>query len=54
VCLIPLALRGVRYQPLGASALLSRNVVVYGLGGVLCPFLGIKFIDVLLTFVGLV
>ncbi|HWY11100.1 MAG TPA: potassium-transporting ATPase subunit KdpB [Bacteroidia bacterium] len=43
--LIPLALRGVAYKPIGASALLRRNLLVYGLGGVLIPFLGIKLID---------
>ncbi|MBC7447420.1 MAG: potassium-transporting ATPase subunit B, partial [Hymenobacteraceae bacterium] len=43
--LIPLALRGVAYQPIGASALLRRNLLVYGLGGVIVPFVGIKLID---------
>ncbi|RYU76445.1 potassium-transporting ATPase subunit KdpB [Hymenobacter persicinus] len=43
--LVPLALRGVTYQPLGASALLRRNLLIYGLGGVIVPFLGIKLID---------
>jgi potassium-transporting ATPase ATP-binding subunit len=46
VALIPLALRGVRYRPLGAAALLRRNLLVYGLGGVLVPFVAIKLIDV--------
>ncbi|HVO58241.1 MAG TPA: potassium-transporting ATPase subunit KdpB [Dongiaceae bacterium] len=46
VVLIPLALRGVRYRPLGAAALLRRNLLVYGLGGVIAPFVGIKLIDV--------
>jgi K+-transporting ATPase ATPase B chain len=50
VALIPLALRGVRYRPLGAAALLQRNLLVYGLGGVVAPFLGIKLIDLLLTY----
>ncbi|MGC5014170.1 potassium-transporting ATPase subunit KdpB [Streptosporangium sp. DT93] len=50
VALIPLALRGVRYRPSGASALLSRNLYVYGLGGVVAPFLGIKIIDLVLRF----
>jgi K+-transporting ATPase ATPase B chain len=45
IALIPLALRGVRYRPLGAAALLRRNLVVYGLGGVLAPFVAIKLID---------
>ena len=48
VALIPLALRGVRYRPLGASALLRRNLFVYGLGGIVAPFLGIKLIDVVI------
>ena len=43
--LIPLALRGVEYKPIGASALLRRNLLIYGLGGVLIPFIGIKLID---------
>jgi len=47
IALIPLALRGVRYRPLGAAALLRRNMLIYGLGGVIAPFLGIKAIDVL-------
>jgi K+-transporting ATPase ATPase B chain len=46
--LIPLALRGVKYRPIGASALLRRNLLIYGLGGVIVPFIGIKFIDLLL------
>ena len=45
VVLIPLALRGVRYRPLSASKILSRNLLVYGLGGVIAPFIGIKLID---------
>jgi len=49
VALIPLALRGVRYRPSSASALLTRNLWVYGLGGVLVPFLAIKLIDVALV-----
>jgi K+-transporting ATPase ATPase B chain len=53
VLLIPLALRGVRYRPLGAAALLRRSLLVYGLGGVVAPFLGIKIIDMLLTAIGL-
>jgi K+-transporting ATPase ATPase B chain len=43
--LIPLALRGVAYKPIGASALLRRNLLIYGLGGILVPFIGIKLID---------
>jgi K+-transporting ATPase ATPase B chain len=50
VALIPLALRGVRYRPGGASALLTRNLCVYGLGGVIAPFIGIKLIDLLVQF----
>src|SRR5258708_35008993 len=50
IALIPLALRGVRYRPLGAAALLQRNLLIYGLGGIIAPFIGIKFIDVLLTY----
>lgn len=48
--LIPLALKGVAYKPIGASALLIRNLVIYGLGGVIVPFIGIKAIDVLVSF----
>ncbi|MEV0429343.1 potassium-transporting ATPase subunit KdpB [Micromonospora sp. NPDC050495] len=51
VALIPLALRGVRYRPAAASALLSRNLLIYGLGGVVVPFLGIKLIDLLIQFI---
>ncbi len=47
--LIPLALRGVAYKPIGASALLRRNLLIYGLGGVIVPFIGIKLIDLLVT-----
>lgn len=47
--LIPLALRGVAYKPIGASALLRRNLFIYGLGGVLLPFIGIKLIDILVS-----
>ena len=49
VALIPLALRGVRFRPLSADALLRRNLLIYGLGGVIVPFIGIKAIDLLLT-----
>jgi K+-transporting ATPase ATPase B chain len=51
--LIPLALRGVRYRPLGAAALLRRNMFIYGLGGVVAPFLGIKLIDILVSWLRL-
>ena len=50
IALIPLALRGVRYRPVGAAVLLRRNLLVYGVGGVIAPFIGIKLIDVLLTY----
>ena len=53
VLLIPLALRGVRYRPLGAAALLRRSLFIYGLGGVVVPFIGIKIVDLFLTMVGL-
>jgi K+-transporting ATPase ATPase B chain len=43
--LIPLALKGVQYKPIGASALLRRNLLIYGFGGILVPFIGIKLID---------
>ncbi|MFG4002931.1 potassium-transporting ATPase subunit B [Flavobacterium aquidurense] len=48
--LIPLALRGVDYKPIGASAILKRNLLIYGLGGLIIPFIGIKLIDLLVTF----
>ncbi len=53
VALIPLALRGVRVQAADASQLLQRNLLIYGVGGLVAPFLGIKAIDLLLTAVGL-
>ena len=46
IALIPLALRGVAYRPLGAAAILTRNLLIYGVGGVIIPFIGIKAIDV--------
>ena len=52
--LIPLALRGVRVQAVSAAALLRRNLLIYGLGGILVPFVGIKAIDMLLTALHLV
>jgi K+-transporting ATPase ATPase B chain len=54
VFLIPLALKGVKYRPVGAAALLRRNLLIYGLGGLIVPFVGIKVIDVALVAVGLV
>jgi potassium-transporting ATPase ATP-binding subunit len=53
VALIPLALKGVRYRAVGAGALLRRNLLVYGLGGLVVPFVGIKAIDLAVTAVGL-
>ena len=53
VALVPLALRGVKYRPLTAEALLRWNLLVYGVGGVIAPFLGIKIIDVVITTLGL-
>jgi len=53
VILIPLALRGVHYQPLGAAKLLRNNLLIYGLGGLVAPFIGIKLIDMLLVALGL-
>lgn len=52
--LIPLALRGVRVQAASAAHLLCRNLLIYGLGGIVVPFLGIKLIDMLLVALGLV
>jgi K+-transporting ATPase ATPase B chain len=49
VALIPLALRGVAYKPIGALAILQRNLLIYGLGGVIVPFIGIKLIDLIIT-----
>lgn len=53
VALIPLALRGVAYQPMSASALLRRNLLIYGVGGLIMPFIGIKIIDLVITALGL-
>ena len=52
VALIPLALRGVKYRPLGAAAILRQNLFVYGLGGIVVPFVGIKVIDLFVRAVG--
>ena len=49
VALIPLALRGVKYRPMGAAALLRQNLLVYGVGGIIVPFIGIKLIDLIIT-----
>ncbi|MDQ1721439.1 MAG: potassium-transporting ATPase ATP-binding subunit, partial [Pseudonocardiales bacterium] len=51
ILLIPLALRGVRYKPSSASQMLRRNLYLYGAGGILAPFIGIKIIDLLIQFV---
>jgi K+-transporting ATPase ATPase B chain len=53
IALVPLALRGVKYVPAGAEELLRRNLLIYGLGGVIAPFLGIKLIDEIITHIGL-
>ncbi len=49
VALIPLALRGVKYRAIGAGALLRRNLLIYGIGGIIIPFIGIKLIDLILV-----
>ena len=49
IALVPLALKGVKYQPKSAQALLQRNLLIYGVGGIIVPFIGIKAIDVVLT-----
>ena len=54
VLLIPLALRGVPYRPLGAAQLLRNNLLIFGLGGLITPFIGIKLIDLLLVALHLV
>lgn len=48
-CLIPLAMKGVAYKPMSASRMLGRNMLIYGLGGVICPFIGIKLIDLMIS-----
>ena len=53
IALIPLSLKGVRYRPIGAGALLSRNLLIYGLGGIIVPFIGIKAIDMVVASLGL-
>ncbi len=53
VALIPLALKGIAYRPIGAAALLRRNLLIYGLGGIVAPFVGIKLIDLIVTTIGL-
>jgi K+-transporting ATPase ATPase B chain len=53
IALIPLALRGVAYRPIGAAAILRRNLLLYGVGGIIVPFVGIKLIDMLVSSIGL-
>ena len=53
IALIPLALKEIRYRPMGAAALLRRNLLIYGVGGIVAPFIGIKLIDLLNTSIGL-
>ena len=53
IALIPLALRGVTYRPVGASKMLTRNLLIYGLGGLAVPFVGIKLIDMAVSAIGL-
>ena len=48
IALVPLALKGVKYRPIGASAILRRNILIYGVGGLIAPFVGIKLIDMVL------
>lgn len=48
-CLIPLAMKGVKYKPMSASRMLGRNMMIYGIGGIICPFIGIKVIDIIIT-----
>ena len=52
VALIPLALRGVKFRALGAAAILRRNLLIYGVGGLIAPFIGIKLIDMVITAMG--
>jgi K+-transporting ATPase ATPase B chain len=52
VLLIPLALRGVKFKAMGATAILRRNILIYGVGGIIAPFIGIKLIDLVLTALG--
>ena len=53
IALIPLALRGVKYRPVSAASLLQRNLLIYGVGGIIVPFIGIKLIDLTITAIGL-
>ena len=51
--MIPLALRGVKYRAMGAAALLRNNLLIYGVGGIIVPFIGIKLIDMVITSIGM-
>jgi K+-transporting ATPase ATPase B chain len=53
IALIPLALRGVKYRPMSAASLLRRNLFIYGFGGIVAPFIGIKIIDMVIHALGL-
>jgi potassium-transporting ATPase ATP-binding subunit len=53
ITLIPLSLRGVTYRPAGAASILRRNLLLYGIGGIIVPFIGIKLIDLAVTAIGL-
>jgi K+-transporting ATPase ATPase B chain len=53
IALIPLALKGVAYRPVGAASMLRRNLLIYGVGGIIAPFVGIKLIDLAVTAIGL-
>src|SRR5690242_6916117 len=53
IALIPLSLRGVTYRPAGAASILRRNLLIYGVGGIIVPFIGIKLIDLAITAIGL-
>jgi K+-transporting ATPase ATPase B chain len=53
VALIPLALKGIKFHPQGAAAILRRNLLIYGLGGIIAPFVGIKLIDLMVAALGL-
>ncbi|HEY7990570.1 MAG TPA: potassium-transporting ATPase subunit B, partial [Stellaceae bacterium] len=53
IALIPLSLRGVKYRPTGAASILRRNLWLYGVGGIVVPFIGIKLIDLVVTSIGL-
>ena len=53
IALVPLSLKGVAYEPIGAAAILRKNLLIYGLGGLIVPFVGIKIIDMLIVLLGL-